>query len=154
MSPDNPGEDAGVSGFESQDTEPHYEVEELELEVNQIAQRIHHYRSTLSAQLKSSFFSLLESSRPLPVGASELGTSAAPPDHEDDEQTTTRGEGTVHEEGLETAKKIQLLEDKISSNIILIPTVLKRMKDCISTIDNLASYNGVIHPAFKRKKTS
>ncbi|XP_022924544.1 uncharacterized protein LOC111431995 isoform X2 [Cucurbita moschata] len=84
MSPANPGEDAGVSGFESQETEPDYEVEELELEVNQIALRIHHYRSTLSAQLKSSFFSLLESSRPLPIGASELGTSAARPDHEDD----------------------------------------------------------------------
>ena len=81
MSPDNPGEDAGVSGFESQETEPHYEVEELELEVNQIAQRIHHYRSSLSAQLKSSF-SLLESSRPLPIGASHLETSASRPDHE------------------------------------------------------------------------
>lgn len=70
----------------------------------------------------------------------------------DDEQTT-RGEDTVlHEESLETAKKIQLLKDKISSNITTIPTVLKRMKDCISTIDKLDSYNGVIHPAFKRKK--
>lgn len=74
--------------------------------------------------------------------------------HADDEQTT-RGEDTIlHEEGLETAKKIQLMKDKISSNITMIPTVLKRMKDCISTIDKLDSYNGVIHPAFKRKKTS
>lgn len=72
----------------------------------------------------------------------------------DDEQTT-RGEAMdVHDESLETAKKIQLLKDKISSNITMIPTVLKRMKECISTIDNLDSYNGVIHPAFKRKKTS
>ncbi|CAK9319061.1 unnamed protein product [Citrullus colocynthis] len=151
MSPDKPGEDAGVSGFESEETEPDSELEELELEVKQMAQRILHYRSTLSAQLKSSFFSLLESSRPLAVGASEPGISARP-DHEDDEQTT-RGEDTVlHEESLETAKKIQLLKDKISSNITTIPTVLERMKDCISTIDKLDSYNGVIHPAFKRKK--
>lgn len=81
MSPDKPGEDAGVSGFESEETEPDSELEELELEVKQMAQRILHYRSTLSAQLKSSFFSLLESSRPLAVGASESGISARP-DHE------------------------------------------------------------------------
>ncbi|KGN56521.1 uncharacterized protein LOC101223085 [Cucumis sativus] len=152
MSPDKPGEDAGVSGFEPEETEPDSELEELELEVQQMAQRILHYRSTLSAQIKSSFCSLLESSRPLAI-ASEPGISARP-DHEDDEQTT-RGEDTnLHEEGLETAKKIQLIKDKISSNNTMIPTVLKRMKDCISTIDKLDSYNGVIHPAFKRKKTS
>lgn len=70
-----------------------------------------------------------------------------------DDERTARGEGTVlHDEGLETGKKIQLLKDKISSNIAMIPTVLKRMKDCISTIDNLDSHNGVIHPAFKRKR--
>lgn len=70
----------------------------------------------------------------------------------DDEQTTAGERAVLHEEGLETAKKIQLLKDKISSNISMIPTVLKRMKDCISTIDNLDSCNVVIHPAFKRKK--
>ncbi|XP_022974668.1 uncharacterized protein LOC111473350 isoform X1 [Cucurbita maxima] len=154
MSFDKPGEDTGVSGFESEEMEPDSEHEELELEVNQMAQRILHYRSTLSAQLKSSFISLLESARPVAFGASEPGISV-PPNHEDDEQQITRGEGTVlHDEGLETEKKIQLLKDKISSNISMIPAVLKRMKDCISTIDNLDSYNGSIHPAFKRRKAS
>lgn len=80
MSPDKPGEDAGVSGFEPEETEPDSELEELELEVQQMAQRILHYRSTLSAQIKSSFCSLLESSRPLAI-ASEPGISARP-DHE------------------------------------------------------------------------
>lgn len=52
------------------------------------------------------------------------------------------------------AKKIQLLKDKISSNVSAMPIVLKRMKECISKIDKLDSNNGIIHPAFKRKKTS
>lgn len=77
MSSDKPGEDAGVSGFESEETEPDSELEELELEVQQMAQRILHYRSTMSAEIKSSFCSLLESSRPLAI-ASEPGISARP----------------------------------------------------------------------------
>ncbi|XP_059457625.1 uncharacterized protein LOC132187352 isoform X2 [Corylus avellana] len=58
------------------------------------------------------------------------------------------------EEDQEMAKKIQLLKDKMSSNASVMPNVLKRMKECISKIDKLDSNNGIIHPAFKRKKTS
>ena len=49
--------------------------------------------------------------------------------------------------------KVQLLKDKISSNIAAMPKVIKRMNDCISRIDKLVSSEVTIHPAFKRKKT-
>lgn len=48
------------------------------------------------------------------------------------------------------AEKIQLLNRKISSNALLLPIVLKRMKEYMTRIDSLASPIGIIHPAFKR----
>lgn len=57
------------------------------------------------------------------------------------------------EEDKEYAEKIQLLKQKLSSNASVMPRVLKRMKDCISRIDKLDSCSGVIHPAFKRKRS-
>lgn len=55
---------------------------------------------------------------------------------------------------VEDTEKIKLLKEKISSNAESIPVVLKRMKDCMTRIDQLESHNGIIHPAFKRKKPS
>lgn len=53
----------------------------------------------------------------------------------------------------ETAKKIQLLKAKIADNVSIMPLVMKRMKECISKIDQLDSQNNrVIHPAFKGKR--
>lgn len=57
------------------------------------------------------------------------------------------------EEEKEYAEKIQLLKQKLSNNASAMPNVLKRMKDCISRIDKLDSYNGDVHPAFKRKRS-
>lgn len=76
--PQQTEEHAGVSGSESEETEPDSELEELELEVKQMAHRILQYRSTLSGQLKSTFISLLESSRPVATGASEPGECVRP----------------------------------------------------------------------------
>lgn len=52
------------------------------------------------------------------------------------------------------AEKVRLLKDKISSNISAMPIVLKRMKECMSKIENLDSYDGIIHPVFKKQNTS
>jgi len=52
-----------------------------------------------------------------------------------------------------TPDDVELLRDKISSNISTMPNVLKRMNECISRIDKLVSSNETIHPAFKRKKS-
>ena len=52
-------------------------------------------------------------------------------------------------------EKIRLLKQKISNNASMMLVVLKRMKDCMARIDNLDSCNGIIiHPAFKRKRSS
>lgn len=70
------------------------------------------------------------------------------------EQNISREESSSAPEDPETAKKLKLLNEKITSNCSAMPIVLKRMKDCIAKIDKLESYNAAaIHPAFKRKKT-
>lgn len=66
---------------------------------------------------------------------------------------SSKGETLVKEEQ-KTAEKVSLLKTKISSNAAAMPTVLKRMKECIARIEELDSYNGIIHPAFKKKRPS
>ncbi|KAJ1426875.1 hypothetical protein SESBI_10131 [Sesbania bispinosa] len=109
-----------------------------------MTQKILEYRATLPDQLKATLLSVLDAQRPsLP----HLNTGAS-------EQNISRGESSSAPEDPETAKKLKLLNEKISSNCSAMPIVLKRMKDCITKIEKLDSYNvAVIHPAFKRKKT-
>ncbi|KAL6323084.1 hypothetical protein AAG906_027339 [Vitis piasezkii] len=116
------------------------ELEELEADVKEMAKKVHHYRTTLPDQLKATFTSILPSQRP-PflefVSGSEPEASGEPKpgDHE-------------------TSEKIQLLKQKISSNVSTIPVLLKRLNECMSMVDKLDSYNGIMHLAFKRRRTS
>uniref|UniRef100_A0A2N9I176 Uncharacterized protein n=1 Tax=Fagus sylvatica TaxID=28930 RepID=A0A2N9I176_FAGSY len=179
------------------------EVEKLESDVKQMAQKLLEYRTTLPDQLRSILTSVLTAQRPVFPDPSEPPN----PDETRDEMMECRrfegedkwedsgkkresrdkeldpvssqhsapnkeqfsvslalkyaggqakdSEGRLcAEEDQETAEKLRLLKDKISSNVSAMPIVLKRMKECISRIDKLDSNNGIIHPAFKRKKTS
>ncbi|KAH6767408.1 hypothetical protein C2S52_018391 [Perilla frutescens var. hirtella] len=124
----------------------------LEKEVEQIAQKILDYRTTLPAQL-SSTISLLETQRP--VLPTHLLDEAVP----QPEAGVTKGllretTGFPVTDDSDEAVKIQLLKQKISSNATAVPVVLNRMKEYMARIDKLDSSNGIIHPAFKRKRTS
>ncbi|BAT83671.1 uncharacterized protein LOC124844461 [Vigna umbellata] len=126
---------------ETHEAEEKAEVEKLESDLKQMAQKILEYRTTLPDQLSSTLRSILDAHRPyLPLGASE--------------QNMSREETSSAPEDPETAKKLKLLNEKISSNCSAMPIVLKRMKDCITRIEKFDSYkDSMIHPAFKRKKT-
>ncbi|KAK2650334.1 hypothetical protein Ddye_017823 [Dipteronia dyeriana] len=131
------------------------ELEKLESDVKQMAQRILEYRATLPDQLKNTFASILSAQRPALPGIEPQSEPGPSGDHNPDSGGHVESKGTtlVGEEQ-RTADKIRLLKDKISSNVSATPIVLKRMKECISKIDKLDSYNGIIHPAFKKKKPS
>ncbi|KAK3194829.1 hypothetical protein Dsin_026139 [Dipteronia sinensis] len=131
------------------------ELEKLESDVKQMAQRILDYRATLPDQLKNTFALILSAQRPALPGIEPQSEPGPSLDHNPDSGGHVESKGTtlVGEEQ-KTADKICLLKDKISSNISAMPIVLKRMKECISKIDKLDSYNGIIHPAFKKKKPS
>ncbi|XP_004231184.4 uncharacterized protein [Solanum lycopersicum] len=130
------------------------ELEEIEEEVNQMAERIAEYRGTISVQLKTTVSSVLTAQRPV------LGTHF---DDGSESQSGSSGDLSSDVEGpIESGhiailageeQKEQLLKQKISENASAIPVVLTRMKECMKRIDKLQSCNGVIHPAFKRKRT-
>ncbi|KAA8520627.1 hypothetical protein F0562_014883 [Nyssa sinensis] len=133
------------------------ELEKLEADVKQMAQKILEYRATLPDQLKNTLASILASQRPVVATHledwSEPGISGDP--DPDAAGLAESGKGTsLAKEDQDTAEKTQLLKQKISSNVSAMPVVLKRMKECMSRIDKLDSCNGFIHPAFKRKRTS
>ncbi|XP_054783835.1 uncharacterized protein LOC129290836 [Prosopis cineraria] len=128
------------------------ESEKLEFDVEQMAQEIMERRSTLPEQLKSTLASVLASQRPLVPEFSDIGQPEAPKSGASEQDILMR-QKLSDVENPETAKKVQLLKQKISSNACVMPVVLKRMKECIARIEKLDSYNVIIHPAFKRKKT-
>nr|XP_025887679.1 uncharacterized protein LOC101262364 isoform X2 [Solanum lycopersicum] len=86
------------------------ELEEIEEEVNQMAERIAEYRGTISVQLKTTVSSVLTAQRPV------LGT------HFDDGSESQSGSsGDLSSAGEE--QKEQLLKQKISENASAIPVV-------------------------------
>ncbi|XP_027108273.2 uncharacterized protein [Coffea arabica] len=148
------GEGEGEGEGEQED-----ELEKLEAEVNEMAQKILNYRTTLPGQLKSALSSILAAQRPVLPTHFDSGPESQPGPAHDPNPDVVRPIGSGNEalltgESQET-EKIRLLKQKISNNASMMPVVLKRMKDCMARIDNLDSCNGIIiHPAFKRKRSS
>ncbi|TMW81917.1 hypothetical protein EJD97_007410, partial [Solanum chilense] len=130
------------------------ELEEMEEEVNQMAERIAEYRGTISVQLKTTVSSILTAQRPVldthfdDGSESQSGSSGDP---------SSDVEGPIESGNIAILageeQKVQLLKQKISENASAIPVVLTRMKECMKRIDKLQSCNRVIHPVFKRKRT-
>ncbi|XP_057533536.1 uncharacterized protein LOC130811306 [Amaranthus tricolor] len=134
------------------------EIQKLEEEVKKMAKKVEEYRSTLPNQLKSSYSSLLSELRPTfslldQIDIAEPGTSSGPHSGPVFSNGNSSAEVEANNDEQQNCDKVQLLKDKISSNIAAMPKVIKRMNDCISRIDKLVSSEVTIHPAFKRKKT-
>ncbi|KAM3378691.1 hypothetical protein P3S68_011104 [Capsicum galapagoense] len=130
------------------------EVGELEEQVNEMAEKIADYRRTISVQLKTTVSSILIAQRPVLVtrfnegSESQSGSSGDP----------SSDVGGPIESGYIALlageeQRVQLLKQKILENASAIPVVLTRMKECMKRIDKLQPCDGVIHPAFKRKRT-
>ncbi|KAK4769795.1 hypothetical protein SAY87_030327 [Trapa incisa] len=145
-----------ASIFEPEDAQMEEDLEQLELEVQNMAEKILHYRSTLSEQLKNAFAVLASAHRPefpqvdsgsepRPSGAPRQGPSR------DSELVSN---SPVSESYIDTAKKIELLKEKTMKNIAALHGLLKRLKGCVSAIDNLDSHPSIIHPAFRKDRTS
>lgn len=146
------GEVEGEAGEED-------ELEKLEAEVNEMTQKILDYRTTLPGQLKSALSSILAAQRPILQTHFDSGPESEPGPSHDPNPDVVTPIGSDNEALLtgenQQIEKIRLLKQKISNNASMMPVVLKRMKDCMTRIDNLDSYNGIIiHPAFKRKSSS
>ncbi|KAJ9539400.1 hypothetical protein OSB04_032133 [Centaurea solstitialis] len=122
------------------------ELETLEEDVKLMAEKIAKFRETLPSQLQTTLASILSAQRPPPLNlenhSDHPGTSSNPNPESD----------ALVEHDPTYTEKIQTIKQKISNNASAMPSLLKRMKDCISRIDKLDSFNNGIHPAFKRRK--
>ncbi|CAI9769556.1 unnamed protein product [Fraxinus pennsylvanica] len=142
-----------------QEEDEEEEVLKLEEEVEQIAQKVLEYRTRRPDQLYSTLASLLSSQRPIipPTRLSESGSEPGPEPETGPNSVVpveSSGMASLVGEDQEEAEKIQLLKQKTSSNATMMPIVLERMKDYMARVDKLELSNGIIHPAFKRKRTS
>ncbi|CAL5192634.1 unnamed protein product [Lathyrus oleraceus] len=118
----------------SEDQDSDSELEKLEYELKKMSQKILECRETLPDQLKSTLISVLDEQRSFLPQISP----------------GTLEQNMPSEEDPETAEKLKLLNEKISSNYSAAPVVLKRMKDCIAKFEKLDSAN--MHPGVKRKE--
>ncbi|XP_073274606.1 uncharacterized protein [Primulina huaijiensis] len=134
------------------------EVSKLEEEVERMAEQVLEYRTSLPNQLTTTLASLLSTQRPM-IPDPEVRTISG----SDSELGSSQGVARPVESGSmvllvredrEEEEKIQLLKQKISTNASKMQIVLQRMKEYMARIDKLESSNDVIHPAFKRKRTS
>ncbi|KAK6142815.1 hypothetical protein DH2020_023163 [Rehmannia glutinosa] len=127
-----------------------------------MAEKILEYRTTLPDQLSSTLSSLLASQRPVsPAHFVDEGSEPETRTLPGADSEACASQGSTREnmalsaiDDSEEAEKIQLLKQKISSNACALPVVLNRMKEYMARIDKLESSNVIIHPAFKRKRTS
>lgn len=129
------------------------DLEKLESDVKQLAEKVAEYRATLPDQLKNTLTSILSEHRAV-LPRTATGSESGPSGEENPGHfQSIKGSQQMHIE-LKDAEKMRLFEDKLSSNISAIPIIVKRMKDCIARIDKLDSSSGTIHPAFRKKPTS
>ncbi|KAL0379526.1 UNVERIFIED_CONTAM: hypothetical protein Sangu_0016900 [Sesamum angustifolium] len=150
------------------------EVLKLEAEVQQMAEKLLEYRATLPDQLHSTLSSLLASQRPFhwpvyPLKSPDPKPGRLPGRMPKLELPKVYSllvgllllnlhvllKAFLAFVGLERTvevEKIQLLKQKMSDNALTLPVVLKRMEVYMGKIEELASSDGVIHPAFKRKR--
>ncbi|KAF3627420.1 putative protein, chloroplastic-like [Capsicum annuum] len=145
-SEDERGAEDGVPQLEE-------EIQKLEQQVNQMADKILDYRYTIPGQLKTTLDSILAAQRP--VYDTRQGPESQPgcsnyPSTSDVEGCGASLAGEVQKE----AEKAQLLKQKITSNASALPIVLNRMKEGMARIDKLQSSKKVIHSAFKRGRTT
>ncbi|KAL2460696.1 hypothetical protein Adt_44116 [Abeliophyllum distichum] len=146
--------------YDVRELEEEEEVLKLEEEVEQIAQKVVQYRTSLPEELAS----LLAFQRPTThPGDGRSKTKAHPAPGQESESGRSLGTGRHLESGntaslvgvvQEEAERIQFLKQKISSNTSIMPIVLNRIQGYMARMDKLESLNGIIHPAFKRKGIS
>ncbi|WCJ22801.1 hypothetical protein M5689_004868 [Euphorbia peplus] len=133
------------------------ELEKLEKETQEMANKILDFRANLPDQLKTTLTSILASHRPrVPDIDARLGPGLDRESNADSGEQGTSSQpalSTIRDQ--KTAEKLRLLKDRISRNISAMPNVINRVKECISRIENNEiENNDIIHPAVKKKRTS
>ncbi|XP_076937274.1 uncharacterized protein LOC143604775 [Bidens hawaiensis] len=126
-----------------QTSDENNELEQLEEDVNLMAQKLTEFRHTLPDQLRTTLASFLSAQRPLNnIINNNPGPSSSNPNPDN---------GALVEGDLVHAEKIRTIKQKISDNKSAMSSQLKRVEDCMSRVEKLDSFSKGIHPAFKRR---
>ncbi|KAL1199991.1 hypothetical protein V5N11_007200 [Cardamine amara subsp. amara] len=127
------------------------DLDKLELDVRQMAQKISEYRQTLPDNLRNTLDSVL--SPYIPVFPNfDSGSDPLPPSRLPIPETQVVPVVLGAEEQ-ESGEKMMQFKERMSRNAVNIPKVVKRMRECIESIDKLDSLEVVtMHPAFRRRR--
>lgn len=148
----------------SDDDAEEEELEQLEAEVKDLADKLGQMRRAMPSVLKEKLESLLVTMRPaFPDSQEEPSAQFQSREGSSDKPTfSEKGHGAApllkaaageeeDEEERETAAQIALLKSKIAANVAAMPSVLKRMKLVIEKINKLDQYKGNIDCVFTKK---
>ncbi|RAL46254.1 hypothetical protein DM860_016687 [Cuscuta australis] len=131
--------------------------DELEEEVNQMAEKLADYRAAVLDKLNTNLPSILASTSLVVEKNVDFGSQFQPgPSHPPDfAAVESEAVGSLRKQEQDEAEKLQLLKEKFLSNANAVSSVSRKMKEiteCMEKIDKLEPQNGVIHRAFKRKR--
>ncbi|KAI3701207.1 hypothetical protein L2E82_45856 [Cichorium intybus] len=135
------------------------ELDELEEDVKNMAQKIAEFRETLPDQLKNSLASIIAAQRPAILTGIDDDSHPGPSDNPNPDARTRLDsehmDKILVEKDPKHTEKIQIIKQKISDNASMMPILVTRMKECMSRINKLQHFKqDVIHPAFTRKRTT
>lgn len=165
--PSTTSKDGAEQSISDDDAEEE-ELEQLEAEVKDLADKLDQTRRAMPSVLKEKLESLLVTMRPaFPDSQEEPSAQLQSREGSSDkpnfsEEVLEKGHGVApllkaaageeeDEEERETAAQIALLKSKIAANVAAMPSVLKRMKLVIEKINKLDQYKGNIDCVFTKR---
>lgn len=165
--PSTTSKDGAEQSISDDDAEEE-ELEQLEAEVKDLADKLDQTRRAMPSVLKEKLESLLVTMRPtFPDSQEEPSAQLQSREGSSDkptfsEEVLEKGHGVApllkaaageeeDEEERETVAQIALLKSKIAANVAAMPSVLKRMKLVIEKINKLDQYKGNIDCVFTKR---
>ncbi|GKU88159.1 hypothetical protein SLEP1_g2457 [Rubroshorea leprosula] len=130
------------SGSEPQ-PESKEDLEQLESDLPKMAQKILEYRAALPDELKATLATGLSVHRPILPGMDPGPSKERNPDSRPVESNSENSIISMADGEKRTTEKIVSVEDKVSA---------KRLRECIFRMEKLDSCNGIMHPAFRKRK--
>ncbi|GLJ51026.1 hypothetical protein SUGI_1086470 [Cryptomeria japonica] len=128
------------------------EVEQLEAEVKDLAEKVIELRRTMKLVFRDKLEALLLAKRPtLPEDKPSSSEGSKVTQGTGTSLATAREEQEVDQE---TAAQIALLKRKIAANVAAMPATTERMKLCVEKIDRLDQYKVNIDYVFTKKMDS
>ncbi|XP_020679401.1 uncharacterized protein LOC110097384 [Dendrobium catenatum] len=151
--------ESGKDVANKDEDEDEMQIEALEREVKEMAQKIVDFRSSIPERLgdivSSASLALLRPKLSLVLASAasqNTGSESRPHSVIDGPQTELPGDSPLTEAGEREHEKLVYLRKKAMSNIATAPVILKRVNECLARINKIERNNVNIPSSFKRRK--